>query len=132
MKKTSASIFLALFLDLIFGLLFMFLIISVQKEKEVITYYMNQIGIYKEEENAYKCIEDLSKINLVGYTYSKEDLFIVVTSIYLNKDKCIEEQDILNKQNIKFILKEITTSNERVINALRNNNFNEVMELMTK
>ena len=132
MKKTSASIFLALFLDLIFGLLFMFFIISVQKEKEEITYYMNQIGIFKEESNATKSIEELGKLNLVGYTYSKDSLFIVVTSINLNKEKCIEEQAILNNANVNFILKEITTSNERVIDALRNNNFKEVMELMTK
>ena len=132
MKKTSASIFLALFLDLIFGLLFMFFIISVQKEKEEITYYMNQIGIFKEESNATKSIEELGKLNLVGYTYSKDGLFIVVTSINLNKEKCIEEQAILNNANVNFILKEITTSNERVIDALRKNNFKKVMELMTK
>ena len=132
MKKTSASIILGLILDIIFGLLFMFVIISIQKDKEEITYYMNQIGIYKEQENANKCINEVNSLDLNGYTYMNDDLFVVVTSITLNKEDCIKEQEILENNNISFILKEITTSNEELINSLRNNNFKYVMELMTK
>ena len=132
MKKTSASIILGIILDIIFGLLFMFVIISIQKDKEEITYYMNQIGIYKEQDNANKCINEIKSLDLNGYTYMNDDLFVVVTSITLNKEDCIKEQEILKNNNISFILKEITTSNEELINALRNNNFNYVMELMTK
>ena len=132
MKKTSASIILGLILDIIFGLLFMFVIISIQKDKEEITYYMNQIGIYKEQDNANKCINEIKSLDLNGYTYMNDDLFVVVTSITLNKEDCIKEQEILKNNNISFILKEITTSNEELINALRNNNFKYVMELMTK
>lgn len=132
MKKTSASIILGIILDIIFGLLFMFVIISIQKDKEEITYYMNQIGIYKEQDNANKCINEIKSLDLNGYTYMNDDLFVVVTSITLNKEDCIKEQEILKNNNISFILKEITTSNEELINALRNNNFKYVMELMTK
>ena len=132
MKKTSASIILGIILDIIFGLLFMFVIISIQKDKEEITYYMNQIGIYKEQDNANKCINEIKSLDLNGYTYMNDDLFVVVTSITLNKEDCIKEQEILKNNNISFILKEITTSNEELINSLRNNNFKYVMELMTK
>ncbi len=132
MKKTSASIILGITLDIIFGLLFMFIIISIQKDKEEITYYMNQIGIYKEQDNANKCINEVKSLDLNGYTYINDDLYVVVTSVTLNKEDCVKEQEILKNNNINFILKEITTSNEVLINALRNNNFKYVMELMSK
>ena len=103
-----------------------------QKDKDEITYYMNQVGIYKEIENAEKSINEMNNYNIKGYTYSIDDLFIVVTSITLNKDECINDQEILKKNNISFILKEVTTTNDSIITSLNNKNFNNVMELMSK
>lgn len=132
MKKTSASIYLALFLDFLFSLLFVFFLLSIKNNKEEVPYYMNQIGIFEEQENASKTISKLKKINLNGYTYKKDDLFIVVTSITLDKSKCLDEQDILNKNNIGYIQKEIITSDIELIDNIKNNKLEIVMELMSE
>lgn len=131
MKKTSASVILALILDIIFGLLFMFMIVSIKKEDEI-TYYMNQIGIFNKQDNVDKCIDEIESFGLKGYTYMNDDLIIVVASITLIKEECLKEQIILEENNIDFILKEINTTNENLIIALKDNDFEKVMELMTK
>lgn len=131
MKKTSASIILGILLDIIFSLFFVFLLSQWSTNDETITLHMNQIGIFKQAENSEQCIEELSNIGLMGYQYTKDDLFIVVTSLYENKQDCIDDQSILEENSISFILKDINSNDQEFIQALKNKNYDKVMELMS-
>ncbi|MGN1343933.1 MAG: hypothetical protein ACI4U3_05095 [Traorella sp.] len=132
MKKASASILLGLILDFIFIFFFLFILLTFNKPKEEITLHMNQIGMFKETENRDQTIQKLKKTGLSGYFYEKDGLFIVVTSIQLDKNICINEQNILNEHNIKYIYKEITTKNHELVQAAKNNNVDKVLELISK
>ena len=131
MKKTSASILFGILLDIIFSLFFVFLLSQWSTNDENITLHMNQIGIFKEMKNSEKCIEDLSDIGFIGYQYRKDDLFIVVTSLYENKDECVDEQDKLKDHSFSFLLKEVNSNDKEFVNAVKNKDFNKVMELMS-
>ena len=131
MKKTSASILFGVILDIIFALFFLFLLSQWSTNDESITLHMNQVGIFKEEENSLNCINKLNDIGLEGYQYRKDDLYIVVTSLYLDKELCIDEQDKLSEHSFNFMLKDINSNDEAFIYAVKNNDFDKVMELMS-
>ena len=59
MNKTSASVFLAIILDLIFAFLFLILLSQWKGGEEEITLHMTQIGMFKETTNSMACIEKL-------------------------------------------------------------------------
>lgn len=131
MKKTSASILFGILLDIIFSLFFIFLLSQWSINDENITLHMNQVGIFKEIENSDNCIEKLDEIGLIGYQYKKDDLFIVVTSLYENKEECLIEQNKLKEHSFSFVLKEVNSNDEQFISAVKNKNFKKVMELMS-
>lgn len=131
MKKTSASILFGVLLDIIFSLFFIFLLSQWSTNDENITLHMNQVGIFKEVENSEKCIDKLNDIGFVGYQYRKDDLYIVVTSLYENKQDCLNEQNLLNEHSFSFVLKEVNSKDNDFIEAVRNKNYKRVMELMS-
>lgn len=131
MKKASASILLGVILDVIFALIFFLLLSQWSLPSEKITIHMNQIGMYKEIKNSETTIQKLNNIGLKGYCYEKDDLFIVVTSFYFDKNESLKEQKILKENQIKFILKEVSTSDEVFIKAVKEKNMDKVMELMS-
>lgn len=130
MNRTSASVFLALLLDVIFTLFFFFFLSQWKSDEEAITLHMNQVGIFKNSENAKNCIQQVESLGLEGFSYEKGDLFIVVTSLSLDQNLCLEQQKILNENQLSFILKEVTSSDRTFIKAVQNQDFNQVMELM--
>lgn len=131
MKKTSASILFGVLLDIIFSLFFLFLLSQWTTSDENITLHMNQVGIFKELENSENCIEKLKEIELDGYQYIKDDLFIVVTSLNENKQNCIEEQKILEEHSFSFVLKEVNSNDKIFIEAVKKGDFDKIMELMS-
>lgn len=131
MKKTSASILFGILLDIIFALFFIFLLSQWSTNDENITLHMNQVGIFKEIENSENCIKKLNDIGLTGYQYRKDDLYIVVTSLYENKQDCLDEQTALNEHSFSFVLKEVHSKDHNFIEAVKSQNFKKVMELMS-
>lgn len=131
MKKTSASILFGILLDIIFSLFFIFLLSQWSTNDEDITLHMNQVGIFKEIENSETCIEQLNDIGLIGYQYQKDDLYIVVTSLYENKQECIDEQIILKEHSFSYVIKEVYSKDQSFIDTVKSKNFKRVMELMS-
>ena len=131
MKKTSASILFGILLDIIFALFFIFLLSQWSTNDENITLHMNQVGIFKEIENSENCIKKLNDIGLTGYQYRKDDLYIAVTSLYENKQDCLDEQTALNEHSFSFVLKEVHLKDLNFIEAVKSQNFKKVMELMS-
>ena len=131
MKKTSASILFGILLDIIFSLFFIFLLSQWSTNDENITLHMNQVGIFKEIENSENCIQKLKDNGLIGYQYSKDDLYIVVTSLYENKQECLDEQSILKEHSFSYVLKEVHSKDHNFIEAVKSKNFMKIMELMS-
>lgn len=131
MNKKSASIFLGFALDLVFGLLFILLLSQWISESEEITLHMNQVGIFKEEKNSLECIKKVNELGLQAYSYKKDDLILVVTSLYENQKDTLDEQKVLSHGKISFLLKEVTSSSKEFVKSVHNKDMKKVMELMS-
>lgn len=129
MNKKSASVFLAILLDLIFASLFFFYL--TQNQQEQVTLHMNQVGIYESESASNEMIQQLKEWNLEAFFYAKEDLFIVVTTPTSKKEQCLEEQKILDAHAIPYLLKEVTSSSFNFVDAVKRNDIKKVLEVMS-
>lgn len=132
MNKTSASVVLAIVLDLIFACVFLLVLSQWRTEKQEITLHMNQVGMFKDANNASACKEKLNGLGLEGYSYTKDDLIIVVTSLSVDEQQTISEQKILTENQLAFVFKEVTTEGKEFYDAVMNKNMEKVMELMSK
>lgn len=131
MNKTSASVFLAIILDLIFAFLFLILLSQWKGGEEEITLHMNQIGMFKETTNSMACIEKLEGLGYEAFSYTKDDLIIVVTSLSLNEEETLEAQKILSENQISYILKKVTSTGKQFNEAVAKGDMKLVMELMS-
>ena len=131
MNKTSASVFLAIILDLIFAFLFLVLLSQWKGGEEEITLHMNQIGMFKETTNSMACIEKLEGLGYEAFSYTKDDLIIVVTSLSLNEEDTLEAQKILSENQISYILKKVTSTGKQFNEAVTKGDMKLVMELMS-
>ena len=131
MNKTSASVFLAIILDLIFAFLFLILLSQWKGGEEEITLHMNQIGMFKETTNSMACIEKLEGLGYEAFSYTKDDLIIVVTSLSLNEKETLEAQKILSENQISYILKKVTSTGKQFNEAVTKGDMKLVMELMS-
>lgn len=71
------------------------------------TYYVYQVGIYKEKENKNKRLNELKKNGINGYYYEKDGQYYVLSHISDNQ-KDIEKQ----VQDLKGIMKQYTVSQD--------------------
>ncbi len=131
MNKASASVFLAIILDLIFAFLFLVLLSQWKGGEEEITLHMNQIGMFKETTNSMACIEKLEGLGYEAFSYTKDDLIIVVTSLSLNEEETLEAQKILSENQISYILKKVTSTGKQFNEAVTKGDMKLVMELMS-
>ncbi|WP_281627984.1 hypothetical protein [Traorella massiliensis] len=131
MNKTSASVFLAIILDLIFAFLFLVLLSQWKGGEEEITLHMNQIGMFKETTNSMACIEKLEGLGYEAFSYTKDDLIIVVTSLSLNEEETLEAQKVLSENQISYILKKVTSTGKQFNEAVTKGDMKLVMELMS-
>ena len=131
MNKTSASVFLAIILDLIFAFLFLIHLSQWKGGEEEITLHMNQIGMFKETTNSMACIEKLEGLGYEAFSYTKDDLIIVVTSLSLNEEETLEAQKILSENQISYILKKVTSTGKQFNEAVTKGDMKLVMELMS-
>ena len=83
------------------------------------TYYVHQVGIYKDEENKNEKLEELESKGCVAMSYKKDDQFYVISLITTSKKEIDQHAD-----EIKGIVKkyQFTTpiSNEELLEELEN------------
>ena len=131
MNKMSASVFLAITLDLIFAFIFLIFLSQWKGEQQEITLHMNQVGMFKEATNSDACAEKLKSLGLEAFSYTKDDLIIVVTSLSVNEEETVEQQKILNANQMSYVLKKVTSSGREFSEAIKNKNMEKIMELMS-
>lgn len=67
------------------------------------TYYLYQVGIYKEEKNKNSKLKELKEAGYEGYVYKKENQFYVLSMISEDYNEIKE-----HSQKVKGIIKEYT------------------------
>ncbi len=69
------------------------------------TYYVYQVGIYKEEKNKNSKLNELKEDGYKGYSYKKDGQFYVLSMITENHDEIQK-----HSQKVKGIIKEYVVS----------------------
>lgn len=129
MNKKKAGIFLALFLNVLFAGVFLG-ILYLMKDSKTASVYMNQIGIYANEENALENRTRVEALNLKTYTYTIDEMFVVVCCVYEDKALTIQEGDLLTSHQISFIEKQVTSTSSAFIQAIETKDIEKIMEMM--
>lgn len=130
MNKKRSVIFFALLLSCLFSAIYVVGFMMITPHSESVRLAMNQVGIYQNEENANKVMDALTSMNLNPYSYKQESLTIVVCSLSKDATKTKEEQAILEGAGYAYIYKEIESKDSEFVEAVKNQNYEKVMELM--
>lgn len=96
-------------------------------ENEMMSVYALQVGIYSEEDNAEKMIKTLKKQSLNGYSYQKDENFIVVSDILLDKESATKLGNDIASKGITCLIKEYTV-NESYKDQVNNKEFESILK----
>ena len=132
MKNRKLIYIISLSLSFIFSVGY-YIVFSNISNKETISerkLYMNQVGLYKEEKSVENMKAKLESLSLLFYSYKKDDVVAVVTSVYEDESKTKKEQELLTKANLSFVSKEVTIKDKKVISYMNEKNYAKVLEMI--
>ncbi|GAA6428504.1 hypothetical protein [Dielma fastidiosa] len=130
MNKKRSVIFFALLLSCLFSAIYVIGFMMITPQSTITRLSMNQIGIYQNQDNADKVMESLTAMNLKPYSYQQDSLTIVVCSLSEDGVKTKADQTILAGAGYAYIYKEIESKDSAFKEAVKNQDFEKVMELM--
>ena len=122
---------IALTFSLLFSLMYFMLFRSniPRDEKYEITLYMNQIGLYKQVENANKVKNTLEAQGVKTYIYKNQDLYVVVSGVG-EKEDAIENGNTLKPLSYTYILKEFVIEDPTILSYIQEENYEKALELI--
>ncbi len=95
-----------------------------------VTLYYNQVGLYKNTENAQKNIASLKELGIDAYVVSKDDLHRVICGISTNQEDTKENGALLDKNNMKYIEKQATAQAAEITQALQEKDTDKILEMI--
>lgn len=119
---------------LVFSILFTgfyYLLFSYTTQNEDIlhkTLYMNQVGLYKQEDTLKKMQKKLKDQGIVSYTWKQKDVTAVVCYISTNIDDTKNGQDKLKSLGINYIQKTADIESNEVAKLIDEKKYQEVLE----
>ncbi|WP_416326670.1 SPOR domain-containing protein [[Eubacterium] hominis] len=119
---------------LIFSMLFTgfyYLLFSYTVKNEDIlhkTLYMNQVGLYKQEDTMKEMMEKLKKNGIDSYTWKQGDVTAVVCYISTNIDDTKNGQDKLTSLKLNYIQKTAQIESNEVAKLIDEKKYQEVLE----
>lgn len=103
MKAKNTILLCALLLSGVFSFVYLKFF---SLDAKMMNVYAVQVGIYSKEENANEMIETLKNQSLNGYRYQKDDSFIVVSDVLLDKEEATELGNLISQKGITCLVKE--------------------------
>ena len=132
MKRSFVTV-----LALSFTLLFSFLFIKVfvddkaiqTSSTSAIVYYL-QVGVFGQEENANKRIQQLQEDNVIAMLYDNNDMYYVITGIGMDLQTQQEMKQILSSKGYGSYEKQIVITDETIISAIEQQSYDLLLEVM--
>lgn len=119
-----------LLFSIAFALIYYGLFHIFTNNNNMIAIYYNQVGLYKNSENAEKSIATLKKLDIEGYIISKDELHRVICGISTNPDDTKENGGRLSKNSINYIEKEVKVKEADVSAALEAKDMEKILEMI--
>lgn len=132
MNKKQMILCIGLFFSLLFALFYYGLFTYLSIGNTAVSVYMNQVGLYKEEDNYMNVQESLEKQDIDSYIIDKDDIHAVVTGISLVEETVVNQQETLKELGYASIMKEVKVKDQNIINTINTGDFSYLIAWMNE
>lgn len=126
-------LFAALF-SIVFSIVYYFLftmtLTSDEDEKRIL--YMNQVGLYKQEDSVEKMKQTLKAAGLEGYAFQQDGLTAVVCSVSEKEKTTTADQKKLAELNLSYIVKKVTIDDPDIVKLIDSKQYAKALERIGK
>lgn len=91
---------------------------------------MNQIGLYKNVENAQQVQKELETKSVKTYIYKNNDLFAIVSGVDTKRKKANENGETLKSLSYSYLLKKVSISDEEITSYVKKKNYEKALEMI--
>lgn len=133
MGNRKVIVSFGLLFSAIFALFYYVLFTTVSEQgtkEESRTLYVNQVGIYAEEDNAEKVYEKLKQEGFTPYRVNRDEKQIIMTSVSTKEDTTKEEGEKLQELEYSYITKKITVEGAKLAKAVDEKDYQKVLQAM--
>lgn len=132
MENRKLIYMFGLLFSIVFASLYYFLFQAflTVEDTSTFTFYYNQVGLYKSDENAQKVIHTLKEHYIDAYLFPQNDVNAIITGMSSEEEQTKQNQEQLKAIDMTFIEKSITTKQPEVKDALEAQDINKVLELI--
>lgn len=130
MKQQRAIIIAALVFSIVFTAVYYLLFSSSMTSTNLLhkTLYMNQVGLYKQDDTMKEMQEKLKKEGIDSYTWKQGDTTAVVCYVSTNLDDTKNGQEKLKTLGINYIQKTAEIDSNEVSKLIDDKQYQEVLE----
>ncbi len=132
MENRKVIYIFGLSFSIVFALIYygLFHLFTGNAENTIAIYY-NQVGLYKNSENAQKNVAALKEKGIDAYIIARDDLHCVICGISTEQEDTKENGVILSKNNTKYIEKQAMVSEAEIKQAMQDKNMEKILEMMS-
>lgn len=132
MKRSFVTV-MALSFTLIFSFVYMKVFVDDQaistSTSSAIVYYL-QVGVFGNEDNARKRIDQLKSDNVEAMYYVKQDMYYVITGISMDLQGKDDMKDVLSNKGYGSYDKQIIITDEIIISSIEQQSYDLLLEVM--
>lgn len=129
MENKKLIYFFGILFSILFSLIYYGLFqIFFSKNDHPITLYFQQLGIYRQEENASKFLHDLQSKDINATYLKSNENYIVVFGITDHAATTAQNKELLEQNNITYLNKTITLNDENIIKLWKEQQIEKVLE----
>lgn len=132
MKRSFVTV-MALSFTLIFSFVYMKVFVDDRaistSTSSAIVYYL-QVGVFGNEDNARKRIDQLKSDNVEAMYYVKQDMYYVITGISMDLQGKDDMKDVLSNKGYGSYDKQIIITDEIIISSIEQQSYDLLLEVM--
>ena len=132
MKRSFVTV-MALSLTLIFSFVYMKVFVDDQtistSTSSAIVYYL-QVGVFGNEDNAKKRVDQLKSDNVEAMYYENKDMFYVITGISMDIQSKDDMKDVLLNKGYGSYEKQVVITDEMIISSIEQQSYDLLLEVM--
>ena len=132
MKRSFVTV-MALSLTLLFSFVYMKVFVDDQtistSTSSAIVYYL-QVGVFGNEDNAKKRVDQLKSDNVEAMYYAKQDMYYVITGISMDLQGKDDMKDVLLNKGYGSYEKQVVITDEMIISSIEQQSYDLLLEVM--
>ena len=132
MKRSFVTV-MALSLTLIFSFVYMKVFVDERtistSTSSAIVYYL-QVGVFGNEDNAKKRVDQLKSDNVEAMYYENKDMYYVITGISMDIQSKDDMKEVLLNKGYGSYEKQVVITDEMIISSIEQQSYDLLLEVM--